>query len=503
MNGPPHLQPLAEIAAAVGAGHVAAADVTRSAMAAIVRAEDGPEKLNAFVTFSYEGALAQAAEVDARVAADAAAPGERAGVEAAKAAGGSGRPLAGVPVAVKDNICTLELPTSCGSRILAGYRSPYQATAVARLRAAGAVIVGKTNMDEFAMGSSTENSAFGPTHNPHDRTRVPGGSSGGSAAAVAAGLVPAALGSETGGSVRQPAAFCGIVGIKPTYGRVSRYGLVAFASSLDQVGTLGRSVADAALLLEAIAGADPLDSTAAGRPAPALVPEAGRGVAGLVIGVPREYFPKELDPRIKALCGEALSRLSAAGAEIRDVSLPHTRFAIPTYYVLAPAEASSNLARFDGVRYGLRAPGADSTAAVYEETRELGFGAEVKRRIMLGTYALSAGYYDEYYARALRVRALIARDFRHVFESGVHVLFTPTTPSVAFRIGEKVDDPYQMYLSDIFTVTANLAGVPGLSLPIGTVEGLPVGGQILADRWREDLMVRVAARLEAALAEGV
>ncbi len=269
------------------------------------------------------------------------------------------------------------------------------------------------------------------------------------------------------------------------------------------MGTLGRTVADAALLLETIAGADPLDSTTADRPAPPLLPEVGRGVEGLVVGVPSEYFPRELDPRIKEVCGQALARLAAAGAEIRDVSLPHTRFAIPTYYVLAPAEASSNLARFDGVRYGLRAQGADSTAAVYEETRELGFGAEVKRRIMLGTYALSAGYYDEYYARALRVRALIARDFRRVFEEGVDVLFTPTTPSVAFRIGEKVDDPYQMYLSDIFTVTANLAGIPGLSLPIGTVDGLPVGGQILADRWREDVMVRVAGGLEAALAEGV
>ena len=492
MSVPVHLAPLAEIATAVRARRTTAVEVVRSAMTAIVRAEAGPESLNAFVTFSHEGAVARAAEVDTLVAAGAGADGS--GTAAA-------RPLAGVPVAVKDNICTLDLPTTCGSRMLAGYRSPYEATVVARLRAAGAIVVGKTNLDEFAMGSSTENSAFGPTHNPHDRSRVPGGSSGGSAAAVAAGLVPAALGSETGGSVRQPAAVCGVVGVKPTYGRVSRYGLVAFASSLDQVGTFGRSVADATLLLETIAGADPRDSTAAQRPAPALVAELGRGVDGLVIGVPREYFPPELDPHIKSLCGQALARLSAAGAELRDVSLPHTRFAIPTYYILAPAEASSNLARFDGVRYGSRAPGAESTTAVYEDTRERGFGAEVKRRIMLGTYALSAGYYDEYYARALRVRALIARDFRRVFASGVHALFTPTTPSVAFRIGEKVDDPYQMYLSDIFTVTANLAGIPGLSLPIGLVDGLPVGGQLLADRWDEATMIRVAGTLEASLRE--
>jgi len=479
----PQLRPLAEIAAAVRAGRTPAREVVRSAMSSIVRAEAGLDPLNAFITYSLEGAEERAGEVDAL------------------AGSSGGLPLAGVPVAVKDNICTLDFPTSCGSRILAGYRSPFQATAVARLRAAGAVVVGKTNMDEFAMGSSTENSAFGPTRNPHDPARVPGGSSGGSAAAVAAGLVPAALGSETGGSVRQPAAFCGVVGIKPTYGRVSRYGLVAFASSLDQIGTLGRSVADAALLLETIAGSDPLDSTCADRPAPSLAHASTQGVAGLVIGVPREYFPPELDDGIARLCREALERLRAAGAEVREVSLPHTRFAIPTYYVLAPAEASSNLARFDGVRYGLRAPEATSTQEVYEATRELGFGAEVKRRIMLGTYALSAGYYDEYYARALRVRALIARDFRRVFDSGVHALFTPTAPSPAFRIGEKVDDPYQMYLSDVFTVTANLAGIPGLSLPIGTLQGLPVGGQILADRWDETAMVRVAGALERALLE--
>jgi len=405
--------------------------------------------------------------------------------------------LAGVPVAVKDNIATTDFHTTCASRILEGYRSPFDATVVRKLRSAGAVIVGKTNMDEFAMGSSTENSAFGPTLNPHDLTRVPGGSSGGSAAAVAAGIVPAALGSETGGSVRQPAAFCGIVGIKPTYGRVSRYGLIAFASSLDQVGTFGRTVADAAYLLEVIAGHDPLDSTSAPREF-ALGDALAGDVSGLVIGVPREYFPESLDPRIAALCRASLDRLRDAGAEVRDVSLPHTKYAIPTYYVIAPAEASSNLSRFDGVRYGSRAQ-AGSTIEVYEATRSAGFGAEVKRRIMLGTYALSAGYYDAYYARAQRVRSLIVQDFRRVFDSGVNVLFTPTTPSTAFRIGEKSSDPYEMYLSDIFTVTANLAGIPGMSIPIGEIDGLPVGGQLLADGWQEATMIRVAAGLEREL----
>jgi aspartyl-tRNA(Asn)/glutamyl-tRNA(Gln) amidotransferase subunit A len=362
------------------------------------------------------------------------------------------------------------------------------------------VIVGKTNLDEFAMGSSTEHSAFGPTRNPHDPTRVPGGSSGGSAAAVAAGIVPAALGSETGGSVRQPAAFCGVVGIKPSYGRVSRYGLVAFASSLDQIGTLGRTVADATLLLEVIAGHDALDSTAAPRPIPDFSSALRGELQGLVVGVPREYFPPDLDPAIGQRCQHALDRLAAAGAQIRDVSLPHTRYAIPAYYLIATAEASANLARYDGVRYGARAAAARATAEVYEQTRSQGFGMEVKRRIMLGTYALSAGYYDEYYGRAQRVRARITQDFRRVFDSGVDVLFTPTTPSVAFRLGEKSSDPYEMYLSDIFTVTANLAALPGISLPIGALNGLPVGGQFLADRWREDLMVRAAAGLERLLA---
>ncbi len=471
------------IAGDVAAGRRSAAETVRAALAAIREADGRPEDgLNAFLSTGGDAVEEAAAAVD----------------EAIRRGGVPG-PLAGVPVAVKDNLCTVAFPTTCGSRILEGYRSPFDATVVRRLREAGAVIVGKTNLDEFAMGSSTENSAFGPTRNPHDPTRVPGGSSGGSAAAVAAGLVPAALGSDTGGSVRQPAAFCGVVGIKPTYGRVSRYGLVGFASSLDQVGTFGRTVYDATLLLRTIAGPDPLDSTAAAAPVPDWLADLDAGAEGLVVGVPREFFPPELDPRIARLCHDAAERLAAAGAEVREVSLPHTEYAISTYYVIAPAEASSNLARYDGVRYGLRAPGADSAVAVYEATRSLGFGAEVKRRIMLGTYVLSAGYYDEYYGTAQRVRGLIARDFREVFATGVDVLLTPTTPSVAFRLGEKLEDPYQMYLADIFTVTANLAGVPALSLPIGTVDGLPVGGQLIADRWQEGVMVRAAAALERAI----
>jgi len=407
-------------------------------------------------------------------------------------------PLEGVPVAVKDNIATLGLPTTCGSRLLEHYHSPFEATAVRKLREAGALVVGKTNLDEFAMGSSSETSAFGPVRNPHDHTRVTGGSSGGSAAAVAAGYAPMALGSETGGSVRQPAAFCGIVGLKPTYGRVSRYGLVAFASSMDQIGAFGRTVADAAKLLEVVAGHDPLDATSVERPAGTLTDALGRGVEGLVIGVPSEYLPESLDPGIRGLVEAALDRLEREGAELREVSLPHSRFAIPTYYVLAPAEASSNLSRFDGVRYGVRSEGAD-IGAMYEETRSRGFGTEVQRRIMLGTYALSAGYYDQYYGRAQRARGYIVQDFGEVFGDGVDALFTPTTPTTAFKLGERLDDPVQMYLSDVFTVTANLAGIPGMSVPIGKLDGLPVGGQILTPWWKEDTAVAIGAVLETAL----
>ena len=441
--------------------------MTDDVLSRIRAAEEGDEGLNAFVS------LADGPPSD---------PGEG--------------PLAGIPVAVKDNIATLDLPTTCGSRLLEAYVSPFEATAVRRLVEAGAWVVGKTNLDEFAMGSSSENSAFGPVRNPHDRERVTGGSSGGSAAAVAAGYVRMALGSETGGSVRQPAAFCGVVGLKPTYGRVSRYGLVAFASSMDQIGTFGKTVRDAAVLLEAVWGHDPLDATSADVPAPALTDGLDRGVDGLVVGVPEEYLPDSLDPGIRTLVEDALDRLEAEGAELRRVSLPHTRFAIPTYYVLAPAEASSNLSRFDGVRYGRRED-ADDIAAMYEQTRSAGFGAEVKRRIMLGTYALSSGYYDRYYGQAQRARAYITRDFRTVFAGGVDALFTPTTPTTAFPLGARVDDPVAMYLSDVFNVTANLSGIPGMSVPIGTLDGLPVGGQILTPWWREDTAVAVGAVLEA------
>ena len=417
--------------------------------------------------------------------------------ELARREEGDRGPLFGVPVLVKDNIATRSLPTTCGSRILEGYISPYEATAVARLRAAGAVVVGKTNLDEFAMGSSTEHSAFGPTRNPFDHDLVPGGSSGGSAAAVAAGVTRIALGSETGGSVRQPAAFCGVVGVKPTYGRVSRYGLVAFASSLDQIGVIGASVDDAALALEVIAGSDPLDATSASNSVPRYRDADQGRLDGIVVGRPREYFPEQLDARIRIRCDDVLEHLRALGATVRDVSLPATDLAIPVYYIVAPAEASSNLARFDGVRYGLRVTG-DGLRGMYEATRSRGFGPEVTRRILLGTYVLSAGYYDAYYRKAMQVRTLIARDFDRVFASGVHLLFTPTTPTGPFPFGSK-SDPYEMYLSDIFTVTANLAGVPAMSLPIGRVDGLPVGGQLLAPHFAESRMFAAAYALERAL----
>jgi aspartyl-tRNA(Asn)/glutamyl-tRNA(Gln) amidotransferase subunit A len=436
----------------------------------IREAEAGPNGLNAFLCFSEEEA------------------------------GLTEGQLKGVPVAVKDNLATLDMPTTCGSRMLEGYRSPFEATAVRKLRSAGAEIVGKTNLDEFAMGSSTENSAWGPTLNPHDRGRVPGGSSGGSAASVAAGYVPMALGSDTGGSVRQPAALCGVVGIKPTYGRVSRYGLVAFASSLDQVGTFGRSVLDAARLLQVIAGHDARDATSSDREVPDMVGAVERGVDGLVIGVPDEYFPDSLPAEMRACCDATLERLRERGAEIRPVSLPTTSLAIPCYYVLAPAEASSNLARFDGVRFGLHRRAGD-VREMYEKTRSDGFGAEVQRRIMLGTFALSSGYYDAYYGAAQAVRERIRYDFRRVFEGGCDVIFTPTTTGPAFPLGERTADPMRMYLSDVFTVTANLAGLPGVSVPIGTVEGLPVGGQVLAPWWAEPDMLAVAGAIEDAIGD--
>ncbi|CAN5836317.1 Asp-tRNA(Asn)/Glu-tRNA(Gln) amidotransferase subunit GatA [soil metagenome] len=495
MNEKHRVGSVADLVNDVLTGRTSATDVARSAMAAIVNGESGPARLNAFVSFDYEDALLQAELVDRRLH-DLRASRAMESVATAL-------PLAGLPVAIKDNICTLGLPTTCGSRILAGYRSPYEATVVRKLRAAGAIITGKTNLDEFGMGSSTEHSAFGPTVNPHDPERVPGGSSGGSAAAVAAGMVPVALGSETGGSVRQPAAFCGVVGIKPSYGRVSRYGLVAFASSLDQVGVFGRSVHDAALVLRIIAGSDPRDATSASVAVDDYAAACNNASAlpldGVVIGVPDEYYPPELDPRVKESCDGALHLLRRLGATVKPVTLPHTRHAVATYYLIAPAEASSNLSRFDGIRYGVRAHGVASTQEVYERSRSSGLGPEVKRRIMLGTYALAAGYYDEYYRTAQRVRTLIERDFATVFASGVHLLFTPTTPTPAFRLGEKTGDPYSMYLSDVFTVTANLAALPALSLPVGLAGGLPVGGQFIAPRWCESAMIGAAAALEGAL----
>jgi aspartyl-tRNA(Asn)/glutamyl-tRNA(Gln) amidotransferase subunit A len=459
-------------------------DMTSEAAERAADERFGPDGLNIVVATNRESAVANAERV-------ALAYGR-----------GDVMSLPGVAIAVKDNIATLDMPTTCGSRILSGYVSPYEATAITRLRANGAVVVAKTNMDEFAMGSSTETSAYGPTRNPVDPERSPGGSSGGSAAAVAAGITDIALGSETGGSVRQPAAFCGVVGVKPTYGRVSRFGLVAFGSSLDQIGVLARSVRDAAVATYAMSGSDLNDSTSASVPVP-TIPEPveayrGRTLEGVTIGIPKEYFPTSLDSDVRARCDVAIEVLRGLGAKIVDVSLPHTELAIPVYYIIAPAEASSNLARFDGVRYGPRASDVTDLREMYDSTRSRGFGAEVKRRIMIGTYVLSHGYYDAYYKKAQSVRDLITRDFNAAFGSGVDALFTPTTPTPAFRIGA-VTDPYEMYMSDIFTVTANLSGIPAMSLPIGRVGGLPVGGQIMARHFDEPRMFHVAAALEAAL----
>lgn len=409
-----------------------------------------------------------------------------------------GRPLYGMPIAVKDNIVTTEQPTTCASRILDGYTSPFTATVVERLRTAGAMVACKANLDEFAMGSSTEHSAFGRVQHPLDPERVPGGSSGGSAALVAAGVVPAALGSETGGSVRQPAAFCGVVGIKPTYGRVSRYGLVAFGSSLDAVSPFGRTVTDAARLLEAISGHDEHDATSLPMP-PIRAPERAGRLDGMRIGLPVEFFPPDLDPGVAAATARARAALEALGATCVDLSLPHAPFAVPAYYIVAPAEASSNLARFDGVRYGARRIGpAGDVKALYRATRGEGFGAEVRRRILVGTYVLSAGYYDAYYRKAQRVRSLIARDFTDAFRT-VDLLLTPTTPTPAFKAGEKTDDPVAMYLADIFVCPANLAGVPAMSLPAGRSEGLPLGVQLIAPDGQDERMLEAALALEGVL----
>ncbi len=469
-----------EIATDVRAGTRSAREVVDEHLDAITRREADIHAFNIVLAD------------EARAAADA--------VDAAVARGDDPGPLAGVPLALKDNMCTRGVPTTCSSRILEGWRPPYDATVVERLRAAGAVVIGKTNLDEFAMGSSTENSAFGPTRNPHDLTRVPGGSSGGSAAAVAAGFAPLALGSDTGGSIRQPAALCGVVGVKPTYGLVSRYGLVAFASSLDQIGPFAATVEDAALLLEAIAGHDPCDSTSIARPAPALVAGLDEGVSGLRIGIVEEMTEIDgIEPSVRAAVRAAAAGLEAAGAKVDTVSVPSATYGISAYYLIAPAEASSNLARYDGVRYGLRVDAPD-VAHMNAATREEGFGREVKRRIMLGTYALSAGYYDAYYGQAQRVRTLILRDFERVYEQ-FDVLIAATSPTVAFALGAKTADPLAMYLCDVCTVPANLSGHPAMSVPFGTGDGgLPVGVQVLAPALGEATMFRAARAIEAAVA---
>jgi len=437
-------------------------------------------KVKAYLTVTGDAALAGAAEADARF----------------KSRTPRG-PLDGVPLGVKDVFCTRGVRTTCGSKILDGFVPPYDATVVARLVRAGAVILGKLNMDEFAMGSSTENSAYFTTRNPWDLSRVPGGSSGGSAAAVAADLAAAALGTDTGGSIRQPAAFCGNVGLKPTYGRVSRFGLVAFASSLDQAGPFAKDVLDAALMLQAIAGHDPLDSTSAAIPVPDYAAELSRGVQGLRVGIPAEYFIEGLDAEVEAAVRAAIETLKGLGAKTESVSLPHTEYSLAAYYLIAPAECSSNLARYDGVKYGLRAPGARDLIDMYSRTRGAGFGAEVKRRVMLGTYALSAGYHDAYYGKAQKVRTLVQRDFQEAFER-VDVIVAPTTPSVAFKMGEKAD-PLAMYLNDVFTIPVNLAGLPGLSVPAGfTKAGLPIGLQLIGKAFDEVTILRTARAYEAA-----
>ncbi|MBW3614099.1 MAG: Asp-tRNA(Asn)/Glu-tRNA(Gln) amidotransferase subunit GatA [Actinobacteria bacterium] len=464
------------IAGAVRSGERSARDVVDGHLGAI---EAGEADIHAFNLVLADEARAAADEIDRRVA-----------------AGDDPGPLAGVPVALKDNLCTRGIPTTCSSRILEGWRPPYDATVVERLRAAGAVIMGKTNLDEFAMGSSTENSAFGPTRNPHDLTRVPGGSSGGSAAAVAAGFAPLALGSDTGGSIRQPAALCGVVGVKPTYGGVSRYGLIAFASSLDQIGPFAATVAEAAALLEVIAGHDPADSTSIPQPAPAVSAVLDEGVEGLRVGVVRELM-HGIDADVAAQVNRAADALSAAGAKVEEVSVPACVYGLTAYYLIAPAECSSNLARYDGVRYGMRVDAEDITA-MYGATRAAGFGAEVKRRIMLGTYALSAGYYDAYYGQAQRVRTLIIRDFEAAY-AHFDVLISPTAPSTAFAFGAKTANPMTMYMSDVCTIPSNLAGHPAMSVPFGTGDdGLPVGVQVMANALAEPTMFRVARAVEEA-----
>ena len=470
-----------ETAAAVRSGERSAAEVLEESLSVI---EEREPELHAFNLVLAQEARAAAAAVDAKVAA-----GEDPG------------PWAGVPVALKDNLCTRGVPTTCSSRILEGWKPPYDATVVRLLHASGAVMVGKTNLDEFAMGSSTENSAFGPTRNPHDPTKVPGGSSGGSAAAVGAGMVPLSLGSDTGGSIRQPAALCGVVGVKPTYGRVSRYGLVAFASSLDQIGPFASNVADAALLLDVISGHDPADSTSIPDAPEPVLGRLGEGVGGLRIGIVSELMGEGIAGDVAKRVNAAAEALAAAGAEIGEATVPAAVYGLGAYYVIAPAEASSNLARYDGVRFGLRVD-APTTPEMYDRTRTAGFGDEVKRRIMLGTYALSAGYYDAYYGTAQRARRRIADDFERAYES-YDLLLSPTSPTTAFPLGAKVDDPLTMYMNDVCTIPTNLAGHAAVSVPFGVGDdGMPVGVQVLAPPLGETTMMRAAAVLEAAMGGG-
>jgi aspartyl-tRNA(Asn)/glutamyl-tRNA(Gln) amidotransferase subunit A len=438
-------------------------------------------RLNVYLSLTKERALAQAAHIDALAAKGDPLPA-----------------LAGVPVGIKDVLVVQGAPATAGSKILEGYRPPYDATCVAKLEAAGAVLLGKLNCDEFAMGSSNENSAYGPVRNPVDTDRVPGGSSGGSAAAVASNMAVATLGTDTGGSIRQPASFCGVVGVLPTYGRVSRYGLIAFASSLDRVGPFAANVRDAATLLGVIAGHDPKDATSSSASVPDYAAESDKPVAGMRIGIPAEYFAEGLDPEVRAAIEKGIAALQAAGCTVKPVSLPHTKYAIPTYYLVATAEASANLARFDGVRYGYRSPESDTLAAMYSHSRDEGFGAEVKRRILLGTYALSAGYYDAYYLKAQQVRRLLAEEFLRAFAE-VDAIVTPTSPVPPFKLGEKSGDPLAMYLADIYTVTASLAGICGVNVPCGaTSTGLPVGMQVLAAHFNEGTAFRVARAVEEA-----
>jgi len=464
---------------AVAKGKISATALAESFYAKI---ESDDPKIGAYLMLSKQRALAKAAAVDALVEKGEKLP-----------------PLAGVPVGIKDVMVTKGVRTTAGSKILGNYIPPYDCTAVSRLEAAGAVVLGKLNCDEFAMGSSNENSAWKPVHNPRDLTRVPGGSSGGSAAAVAADMAVTTLGSDTGGSIRQPASFCGVVGLKPTYGRVSRYGLIAFASSLDHIGPFAKTAKDAAIMLRTIAGRDPMDSTSADLPVPDYVAELDKPVKGLKVGVAKEYFGEGLEPETRSAIEGAIQKLASLGCEIVEVSLPHTKYAIPAYYLVATAEASSNLARFDGVRYGHRAQGARTLADMYRCSRDEGFGPEAKRRIMLGTYALSAGYYDAYYLKAQRVRTLLTRDFENAFKR-VDVIVGPTSPTPAFKLGEKVDDPLAMYLADIYTVTANLAGIPGISIPAGqSKEKLPIGMQIFGKHFDEGTILRVAHAYEQAV----